>query len=85
MVIDHLCRVRHCVNPDHMRVCTRKENLLAEGSLSPANINKRKTVCNSGHEYTPENTYYYPNGTRGCVICMTAHNRARYRGKEAQG
>jgi hypothetical protein len=26
MVIDHLCRVRHCVNPAHMEVVTSAEN-----------------------------------------------------------
>lgn len=32
MVIDHLCRVRNCVNVEHLRVVTQRENLLAEGS-----------------------------------------------------
>lgn len=27
LVIDHLCRVRSCVNPDHMEVVTRVENI----------------------------------------------------------
>ena len=26
MVIDHLCRIRHCVNPDHLEVVTHEEN-----------------------------------------------------------
>lgn len=26
MTLDHLCRVRHCVNPDHMEVVTTEEN-----------------------------------------------------------
>jgi hypothetical protein len=26
--LDHLCRVRHCVNPDHLEPVTRSENLL---------------------------------------------------------
>lgn len=25
--VDHLCRVRHCVNPSHLEVVTRRENL----------------------------------------------------------
>jgi hypothetical protein len=27
MDLDHLCRVRHCVNPDHLEPVTRSENL----------------------------------------------------------
>lgn len=26
LVIDHLCRVRHCVNPEHLEVVTLEEN-----------------------------------------------------------
>lgn len=26
--LDHLCRVRHCVNPDHLEPVTRRENVL---------------------------------------------------------
>jgi len=26
MFIDHLCHVKHCVRPDHLRLATRKEN-----------------------------------------------------------
>jgi HNH endonuclease len=28
LVIDHLCRCRDCINPDHMEPVTNKENLL---------------------------------------------------------
>lgn len=27
MEIDHLCRVRNCVNPDHLEAVTRRENI----------------------------------------------------------
>lgn len=27
MQIDHLCRVRHCCNPEHLEVVTQQENL----------------------------------------------------------
>lgn len=27
LTVDHLCRVRACVNPDHMEIVTRAENL----------------------------------------------------------
>lgn len=27
MVLDHLCNVRDCVNPAHLKICTHKENI----------------------------------------------------------
>lgn len=45
MVLDHICRVRHCVNPKHLRVVTRQENTLASGSESVAKKNADKKVC----------------------------------------
>lgn len=35
MFLDHICRVRHCVNPDHLRLVTKKQN--AENRVRQAN------------------------------------------------
>ena len=54
LVCDHLCRVRHCVNPAHIEpVTSRVNNLRGE---SPAAKGAQTTHCPQGHEYTPENT-----------------------------
>lgn len=45
MVLDHICHVRDCVNPDHLRPVTNAQNLLAENSLSISAICARKEVC----------------------------------------
>lgn len=45
MVLDHVCRERSCVNPDHLRVLTNKANILAAGATSPTAVNARKTSC----------------------------------------
>lgn len=66
MVIDHLCRNRGCVNPDHMEVVTQKENILR--GLGVASINHKKTTCKNGHSLSGDNLYSY-KGRRHCREC----------------
>ena len=47
LVADHICRVRNCVNPWHIRFVTVKENNLC--GFAPHAINARKTHCKHGH------------------------------------
>lgn len=72
--IDHLCRVRCCVNPDHLRACTGRENVLAPWSLAPTAINSRKTHCKHGHPYTVENTRHRKTG-RSCRQCQRIYDK----------
>lgn len=72
MVLDHVCRVRNCVNPEHLEVVTAAENLYR--GVSFAAINRRKTHCIHGHEFSAENTHVNPQGYRVCCECR----RARY-------
>lgn len=69
LTIDHLCRNRKCVNPDHLEAVTLGENNL-RGS-GPAAINARKVVCIKGHQLTGKNLYITPDGRRNCTICRT--------------
>jgi hypothetical protein len=73
--IDHLCRVRCCVNPDHLEPVTCRENLMRGKGL--AAINHAKTHCVHGHEFTPDNTYFH-RSRRGriCKTCIYARKRA---------
>jgi len=72
MVVDHKCRVRHCVNPDHLYVGTHKNNVLdniVRGRyLNNGLTNSLKTHCKRGHEFTVENTYNH-SGRRYCKAC----------------
>lgn len=75
--LDHLCRVRGCVNPDHFETVTHEENV--KRGISFAAVNARKTHCIHGHEFTPENTYRRPGATaRECRTCRQIGNRNWY-------
>lgn len=76
---DHICRVRRCVNPDHLEAVTHRENLLRSESFSGRNA--RKTHCPSSHPYAGENLIIKVdargNQARYCRACRAARNRAR--------
>lgn len=69
--IDHLCRVRACVNLGHLEAVTKHVNNLRSDSW--AGINARKTHCPNGHEYTPENTNRNRQTGRQCRTCQNAY------------
>lgn len=69
-VIDHECRNKKCVNPEHLRQVTYSINSI-ENSNSPAYIHSIKTHCPKGHEYNKENLLNITNRkfSRVCKIC----------------
>lgn len=73
--LDHLCRNRACVNPAHMELVTNRENLRRGNGISA--INARKTHCDRGHEFTPENTRIRTSGYRQCRECARITERSR--------
>ena len=73
--LDHLCRNRACVNPDHMEPVTHAVNVLR--GISPQAENARKTACHQGHPFSGTNLYVYPGGGRHCRACRKARDRAR--------
>lgn len=76
LLIDHICRVRHCVNPSHLRLVTNKENILC--GFGRTAINARKTHCTRGHAFDKTNTYFNSKkNTRTCRHCSNEQNRIR--------
>lgn len=69
--IDHLCRVRRCVNPLHLEAVTQRENL-----LRGRKANGPKTHCLRGHRFDEANTYRASDGRRSCRTCRREARRA---------
>lgn len=73
--IDHLCRNRRCINPEHLEPVTHRENTLR--GVGFAAVNAAKTHCVQGHRYSPTNTYTDPLGYRHCRTCRRQVDRNR--------
>ena len=80
--LDHLCRIRHCVNPEHLEPVTGRMNIL-RGNGPPA-LNASKLVCSRGHAFTLENTLWRCAGKwRECRQCARISLR-RFREKKGE-
>lgn len=73
LVLDHLCRIRECVNPDHLEAVTQQVNTLRGDS--PIAQHAAKTHCKRGHPFSEENTWRTRKGGRHCRTC--ARERAK--------
>ena len=72
--LDHLCRVRSCVNPNHLEVVTSRENI----RRSPIQIttrNSKKTTCPNGHPLAWGNLRLSVLGRKKDAgrLCLTCH------------
>ena len=74
LVIDHLCRNRSCVNPEHLEAVSISENVKRG---KPNNGQRNKTHCPKGHEYTKDNTYVNGN-RRTCRECKKIQRLSYY-------
>lgn len=76
--IDHLCRNRACVNPEHLEPVTRLENV-ARSSIGEKNRSKLR--CIRGHDFSPDNTRER-HGHRQCKKCLY-QNVIKHRARRA--
>lgn len=72
LTIDHLCRNRVCVRPDHLEAVSMRTNVIRGDTITGRN--HRKTHCPRGHAYDLLNTYRDPSGRRHCIICERARS-----------
>ena len=80
MTLDHACRVRSCVNPDHLQICTSGENVMRGNSLQAQYA--ARTHCKNGHVFDGDNLFKRASGQgRGCRACQKAGEK-RYRVKK---
>ena len=81
--VDHLCRNRACVNPDHLESVTAQENKRRAGPIAFYG------TCRAGHLMDDTNTrlYNYKHGgtRRICRACHSARNRKAWRKKRESG
>ena len=72
LTIDHLCRNKICVNPDHLEVVTYQENI----NRSPVSPSRRR-YCPQGHPLFGDNLRVV-SGARRCINCDRRRSREQY-------
>lgn len=88
MVIDHVCRNRICINPDHLEVVSLEENIRRgvgpERMRESSDAKAQRTHCKNGHPFSGYNLSLNDRQR----LCKTCHRqwqkdfRARKKAKE---
>lgn len=79
MVIDHVCRVRNCVKPEHLEPVTVAENNRRGRHAAALKVGD---VCINGHVIAQDSDLYHrPTGAVECCACRASakHREGRRR------
>lgn len=79
--LDHLCRVRNCVRPNHLEPVPSRVNTMR--GTAPTAINAARTACVHGHDFTVANTIRLSDGRRRCRTCQNRMSLAAYHRRRA--
>lgn len=93
-VVDHLCKVKSCVNPDHLEAVEHSENVRRgkgrpRGPGRPRLIRTKDaeghwTHCVNEHEMSGTNVYVRPSGFRQCRRCAADRMARKARGGDSR-
>ncbi len=71
LVIDHVCRVRNCINPAHLEAVTQAENNRRGRAASALRVGD---TCTNGHKIPEGGLYFRPSGGTECRACRGSEN-----------
>lgn len=74
LVVDHLCRNRQCINPDHLEAVTQSVNMARAHA---------RTHCRHGHEMNDDNLYRTSTGIT-CLTCRRLRSKKQRKEKKAE-
>lgn len=84
LVIDHLCRNRACVNPEHLEPVSPSENVMRGiGPAVTSAMRRAMTHCLRGHPLDGEEVRVGPYGYRLCLQCKRLKAREHYQKNRA--
>jgi hypothetical protein len=80
--VEDTCDNKACVREDHLVVVDPHTTEKTQAGKNKLRAQERGDVCDSGHPWKPETTYFYPEesafaGKKVCKICRVNWNRAR--------
>ena len=86
LTLDHLCRNRACVNPEHLEPVTLRLNILR--GESPSARHAAKTKCKNGHPLVGDNVRIETSKAYGlerrCRVCQREYDKRRYYANKAR-
>lgn len=77
MVLDHLCRNRGCVRPDHLEIVTQRINV-------SRNSEATKTHCVNGHLLSGDNLYLSPGRHHRLCRACNRERQKKYKARKKE-